>query len=242
MFFFNRLFFLFFAFIGIILFSGCILKTASQEAKNINFEKLRKIMVEEQIIRRGVKDGNVLNAMLKVPRHEFVPETQKKYAYEDHPLPIGSGQTISQPYIVASMTEYLRLKKGEKVLEIGTGSGYQAAVLAELTDKVYSVEIICELADRAKAALKALGYDKVVVKCADGYKGLKEFAPFDAVIVTAAPPYIPQELVNQLKTGGRMVLPVGEGYQELLLIEKTESEIRKTYLYPVLFVPMVHGE
>lgn len=198
----------------------------------------RLAMVKNQIESRGVEDPLVLAAMRKAPRHEFVPERSQREAYADYPLPIGRGQTISQPYIVAFMTEALEIGPGEKVLEIGTGSGYQAAVLAEITDRVYSIEIICELADRAKETLTRLGYDKVVVKCGDGYQGWPEEAPFDAVIVTAAPDHVPQPLVDQLKPGGVMVIPVGSYFQELVRIRKTEDGVKKESLLPVRFVPM----
>jgi len=195
-------------------------------------------MVREQIEARGVKDSLVLAAMRKVPRHLFVPERYRGEAYADHPLPIGHGQTISQPYIVAYMTEALGLKGNEKVLEIGTGSGYQAAVLAEIVDSVFTIEIIPELARSAEQRLKNLGYRNVFVRCGDGYKGWPEHAPFDAIIVTAAPDHIPQPLVNQLKGGGRMVIPVGSMFQELVLVVKRKEGIEKHPLLPVRFVPM----
>lgn len=202
----------------------------------------RKKMVEDQIIARGVSDKKVLNALLKVKRHLFVPANQKEFAYEDHPLSIGFQQTISQPYIVAYMTEFLQLKENDRVLEIGTGSGYQAAVLAELAKEVYTIEIVKELADTAKDRLKDLGYTNVFVKHGDGFKGWKEHAPFDAIIVTAAPDSIPEELVRQLKAGGRMVIPVGPVFQELYLITKTSQGIEKKMLIPVRFVPMIKGD
>jgi len=203
------------------------------------YRKLRHEMVRTQIERRGVKDEQVLKAMRGVPRHEFVPDSQERYAYMDRPLPIGYSQTISQPYIVAYMTEALELEPGRKVLEIGTGSGYQAAVLAEITDHVYSIEIVCPLAERAGKTLSRLGYDRVVVKCGDGYRGWPEHAPFDAVIVTAAPDHVPEPLVEQLARGGRMVIPVGEWSQELILIKKLEDgTIERERLLPVRFVPM----
>jgi len=201
------------------------------------YKRNRLKMVETQIIRRGVKDTNVLEAMKKVPRHLFVPENMKNYAYEDEPLPIGQEQTISQPYIVALMTELLELKKDSKVLEIGTGSGYQAAILSEICDSVSSIEIICELADRADSILKNLGY-KVDVKCGDGYRGWPEKAPFDGIIVTAAPDEIPQPLLDQLAEGGRMVIPVGTYHQYLKLIRKIDGEIKEESVIPVRFVPM----
>jgi protein-L-isoaspartate(D-aspartate) O-methyltransferase len=194
-------------------------------------------MVEAQIARRGVKDNRVLEAMKKVPRHLFVPENVRRYAYEDEPLPIGYGQTISQPYIVALMTELLELKKDSKLLEIGTGSGYQAAILAELCDSVSSIEIVCELADRADSTLKALGYN-VDVRCGDGYRGWLEKAPFDAIIVTAAPDEIPQPLIDQLAEGGRLVIPVGTYHQELKLVRKADGGIKEMNVIPVRFVPM----
>jgi len=199
---------------------------------------IREGMVQSQIIRRGVKDPLTLAAMKAVPRHRFVPEPLRKQAYDDHPLPIGLDQTISQPYIVAYMTEALALKGGEKVLEIGTGSGYQAAVLAEIADSVFSIEILKPLADSARERLKELGYKNVYVLCGDGYQGWPEHTPFDAVIVTAAPDHIPQPLKDQLKIGGRLIIPVGSFYQELLLITRTEKGFKEQRLLPVRFVPM----
>ena len=199
----------------------------------------RSAMVERQIRWRGVKDSLVLKAMRKVPRHQFVPENLKDMAYTDRPLPIGKDQTISQPYIVALMTEYLGLKGGEKILEIGTGSGYQAAILAEIAAEVYTIEIIQSLGDNAQKKLKSLGYKNIHVKIGDGYQGWQEHAPFDGVIVTAAPVHIPQPLIDQLKTGGRMIIPVGDYYQELILITKQkDGSIKKKSVLPVIFVPM----
>ncbi len=200
--------------------------------------KLRQRMVDRQIQGRGVKDNNVLAVMRKVERHKFVPEDMIRYAYDDNPLPIGEGQTISQPYIVALMTELLKLKKTDTVLEIGTGSGYQAAVLGELAKEVYTIEIVEKLGKRSKELLESLGYKNIHVKIGDGYQGWPEEAPFDAVIVTAAPDHIPQPLVDQLKEGGRMVIPVGKTYQELILISKTEKGTQKKDIIPVRFVPM----
>ena len=180
-------------------------------------------MVEEQIESRDVRDPRVLAAMKKVPRQLFVPDSYRSRAHEDRPLPIGEGQTISQPYIVAFMTEIIELKKGDKVLEIGTGSGYQAAVLAELGAEVWSIEIVPELARRAAETLKATGYGRVHVREGDGYAGWPEHAPFDAVVVTAAPPMIPEPLKEQLAVGGRLILPVGRRGQELVLVTRTES-------------------
>ncbi len=204
------------------------------------FLRERQAMIEDQIKVRGVKDPQVLKAMLEVERHLFVPEKLKDSAYEDCPLPIGRGQTISQPYIVAYMTEALQLKKEDRVLEIGTGSGYQAAVLAEIVSDVYSIEIVEELAKTAQKRLKTLGYRNITVTHGDGYKGWPEHAPYDAIIVTAAPPEIPQELVKQLKIGGRMIVPTGSFSQKLQLITKTETGVKIKNLLPVRFVPMVH--
>ena len=210
-------------------------KTADQDI----YTPKRLAMVERQIQWRGVKDTLVLTAMRKVPRHEFVPANLKQIAYSDRPLPIGENQTISQPYIVALMTEYLGLKGGEKVLEIGTGSGYQAAVLAEIAKQVYSIEIIHSLGIAAKKKLKAMGYKNIHVIIGDGYLGLPDQAPFDCVIVTAAPDHIPQPLIEQLKPGGRMIIPVGNYRQKLILITKlTNGKIKKKSVLPVIFVPM----
>jgi protein-L-isoaspartate(D-aspartate) O-methyltransferase len=200
-------------------------------------------MVDTQIRARGVTDEAVLAAMEKVPRHEFVLERYLEEAYADHPLPIGYGQTISQPFIVAWMTELLEIKPGDKVLEIGTGSGYQAAVLAEITDQVYTVEIIGDLAKSAEERLKRLGYTKVKVRHADGYYGWEEYAPYDAIIVTCAPDHIPQPLIQQLKDGGRLVIPVGPpgGYQSLWQLRKQGDQIISKNLGGVLFVPLTGG-
>jgi len=208
------------------------------QSDSIRMQEKREWMVKTQIESRGVKDSMVLKAMRKVPRHLFVPNTYQEEVYADEPLPIGEGQTISQPYIVALMTELLGLKGEEKVLEIGTGSGYQAAILAEIAKEVYSIEIICPLAQRAESTLKELEYKNVTVKCGDGYQGWKEHSPFDGIIVTAAPDHIPQPLVDQLKIGGKLVIPVGELFQELILVTKTEKGIKKENVIPVRFVPM----
>ncbi len=200
----------------------------------------RRAMVANQIEARGVKSSAVLEAMRAVPRHEFVSPAQQGQAYSDKPLPIGHGQTISQPYIVAYMTEILQLEAGDKVLEIGTGSGYQAAVLAEITNQVYTIEIIEELAVQASERLQRLGYTEVRTTQGDGYYGWKEYAPFDAIIVTAAAGHIPPPLLRQLKPGGRMVIPVGGVYevQSLMLVRKTSGgEVRTERLMPVRFVP-----
>jgi len=199
----------------------------------------RTRMVETQIVARGVRDPRVLAAMRKVPRHLFVDPAQRAEAYEDHPLPIPGNQTISQPYIVALMTELLELEPSSRVLEIGTGSGYQSAVLAELADEVYTIEIVPELARLAASRLKELGYDNVTVKEGDGYRGWPEHAPFDAVIVTAAPERIPQPLLDQLAPGGIMVIPVGGFFQELKVFRKSaDGRITEKDILPVRFVPM----
>ena len=212
-----------------------------QNTKSVQdpYTQKRYQMVERQIQWRGIKDTLVLKAMRNVPRHLFVPSYIKDQAYMDSALPIGEGQTISQPYIVAFMTEALQLKSGEKVLEIGTGSGYQAAVLAEIVKEVYSIEIVQSLGLQAERLFNKLGYKNIHVKIGDGYRGLPEQAPFDAVIVTAAPGHIPQPLVDQLKKGGRMIIPVGEFYQELILItKKPDGTVKKQSVLPVRFVPM----
>lgn len=200
----------------------------------------RGSMVNWQIESRGIRDEEVLRSMENVPRHEFVPDEYLDQAYDDHPLPIGYGQTISQPYIVALMTELLELDRGEEVLEIGTGSGYQAAILAQITNQVYTVEIIPELADSAGERLKRLGYDNIEVVHADGYYGLEEHAPYDAIIVTAAPDHVPHPLLEQLKEGGRLVIPVGPpGWiQTLWLITKEDGEPQFHNMGGVTFVPL----
>jgi len=209
-----------------------------QKSQEDVYAEKRERMVKTQIEARGVRDKLVLDAVRKVPRHLFVSESLKDQAYSDGPLPIGEGQTISQPYIVALMTELLNLKGGEKVLEIGTGSGYQAAILAEIAKEVYSIEIICSLAEMSEKRLEEMGYENITVRCADGYQGWKENAPFDGVIVTAAPDHIPQPLVDQLKVGGRLVIPVGDIFQELIVVTKTETGIKRINVIPVRFVPM----
>lgn len=213
-----------------------------QNPNMLQWKKKAKEMSENQLISRGIADFKVLRAMENTPRHLFVPEAQQPEAYADRPLPIGEGQTISQPYIVALMTELLKLKGDEKVLEIGTGSGYQAAILAQLADSVYSVELIPELAEKASLLLNQLGYSNVKTKCGDGYHGWAEHAPFDCIIVTAAPPEIPEKLIEQLTPGGKLVLPVGKFYQELIVVSKSGKGIRKERIIPVRFVPMVKPE
>ena len=201
----------------------------------------RADMVMRQIAERGVRDERVLSAMRKVPRHEFVPDSERRHAYRDSPLPIGEGQTISQPYIVALMTELAQVDKSHRVLEIGTGSGYQAAVLAEVVQHVYSIEIEPDLARQAEQVLRKLGYDNVTVRTGDGYVGWPEHAPFDIIVVTAAPDHIPQPLLDQLKPGGRMVAPVGPVFstQELRVFEKDATgKVISKNVTPVRFVPL----
>jgi len=204
------------------------------------FKEMRENMVKMQIENRGITDKAVIAAMRKVERHLFVPEAHIQQAYGDHPLPIGYGQTISQPYIVAFMTEILKLDKSSKVLEVGTGSGYQAAILAEICDSVYTIEIVEELGNRAKQIFEKLGYTNIKVKIGDGYEGWYEYSPFDAIIVTCAPTHVPSPLKDQLKEGGRMIIPVGENYvQELVLLTKKNDTLRQSSVLPVRFVPMV---
>jgi len=201
---------------------------------------LRQQMVKLQIEGRGVEDEDVLRAMRTVPRHEFIPREFTDQAYEDHPLPIGYGQTISQPYIVAVMTELLHLSRDSRVLEVGTGSGYQAAILAEMTKHVYTVETIDSLCQEARDRLARLGYSSITVKCGDGFYGWDEHAPYDAIIVTCAPDHIPQPLIDQLADGGRMVIPVGPfgAYQALWMVERHGKETTSRRLMGVAFVPL----
>lgn len=210
----------------------------SSAAMEDEYERRRLAMVERQIEARGVADRRVLAAMRRVPRHEFVPESLRGAAYEDRPLPIGHSQTISQPYIVASMTELARIGPGSRVLEVGTGSGYQAAVVHEVAGSVYTIEIIEELAERAAETLARLGYTAAEVRHGDGYRGWPEAAPFDAIIVTAAPKEVPQPLLEQLAVGGRLVIPVGDWYQQLEVHTRTPEGITVERAYPVRFVPM----
>ncbi len=200
--------------------------------------KAREEMVATQIAARGVAEPRTLAALRKVPRHLFVPAAAVGQAYDDHPVPIGHGQTISQPYIVAFMTEALRLRGGETVLEIGTGCGYQAAVLAELAAQVYTIEIVAPLAEEAAARLTRLGYGNVHVRAGDGYLGWPERAPFDAIMVTAAAPRIPEPLKQQLRDGGRLIIPVGEDWQELVLLMRHGDRFEERRVLPVRFVPM----
>lgn len=213
---------------------------APQNAATVrdSFAVQRDAMVDQQIRAREVTAPAVLTAMRKVPRHRFVPAEVRHLAYDDHPLPIGSGQTISQPYIVAYMTEAADISPRDKVLEIGTGSGYQAAVLGEVAREVYTIEIIPELAESARKTLAELGYTNVHAKAGNGYLGWPEHAPFDAILVTAAPDEIPQALVDQLALGGRMVVPVGEIVQNMMIIERTQTGVIQRQTIPVRFVPM----
>ena len=221
-----------------VLALGCTMNASEAETEE-SYAEARARMVREQLETRGVRDPRVLAAMRAVPRHELVPEALRGRAYDDGPLPIGYGQTISQPYVVAAMSEAVLLTKGEKVLEVGTGSGYQAAVLAELGAEVYTIELEEALAKSAAADLARLGYPKVHVRHGDGYRGWPEQAPFDAIVVTAAPDHVPQPLIDQLAVGGHLVIPVGRSIQELLLLSRDEKgEIQRRTLFGVRFVPM----
>lgn len=206
----------------------------------VNYKKARERMVETQIAARGICDERVLEAMRKVPRHLFVDEALRDQAYSDHPLPIAENQTISQPYIVALMTESLELKGGEKVLEIGTGSGYQLAILAELADRVFSIERYPDLGHRANSILRKLGYTNIIIRVGDGTLGWPDEAPFDGIIVTAGTPQIPQPLIDQLAMGGRLVVPVGDRFaQDLIQVWRVAEGIKKTNLGGVRFVNLV---
>ena len=217
--------------------SGCGMDAAVPQERDWASQRAR--MVTEQLQGRDIRSARVLDAMLRVPRHLFVPEPQRADAYEDCPLPIGYEQTISQPYIVALMTEALDIQPTQRVLEIGTGSGYQAAVLASLARDVYTIEIVAPLGARARETLARLGYRNVKVKIGDGYEGWPEYAPFDAIMVTAAPDEVPAALVRQLRTGGRMAIPVGTGIQELRILRRTATGTEVLRTEPVRFVPMV---
>jgi len=218
-----------------------LITTSNGEGQTTDeYRNQRMEMVRSQIASRGITDQKVLKALRKVPRHLFVPQEYRRFSYADQPLPIGEGQTISQPYIVAYMTEILNLSPGEKVLEIGTGSGYQAAILAETEAGVYTIEVIEPLAQRAKNILDELGYKNIFLKTGDGYQGWAEHAPFDAIMVTCSPTKIPEPLIEQLAEGGRMIIPVGrqQGIQYLYLLEKRNGKIRQRNVMPVRFVPM----
>jgi protein-L-isoaspartate(D-aspartate) O-methyltransferase len=221
--------------VAAIAASGC-----GQNASSVSdFAAQRQQMVQRQLMTCGINDARVLAAMAKVPREEFVAPESRSASYEDGPLPIGYGQTISQPYIVAFMTDQLRPKQSDRVLEVGTGSGYQAAILAELVSEVYSIEIVEPLAKSAEATLQRLGYKNVRLKIGDGYQGWPEKGPFDAIIVTCAPDKVPQTLVDQLKDDGRMVIPVGDRFaQQLYLLEKKNGQLKQSATLPVRFVPM----
>ncbi len=215
-----------------------VVAAQSATAATDSFAREREAMVNQQLRARDIESPTVLQAMLKVPRHSFVPAEVRNLAYADHPLPIGSGQTISQPYIVAYMTEAADISPGERVLEIGTGSGYQAAVLGEIAREVYTIEIVPDLAERARSTLAVLGYKNVHVKAGNGYLGWPEHAPFDAIVVTAAPDEVPQALVDQLALGGKMVIPVGTIVQDMMIIERTQRGVVERKTIPVRFVPM----
>jgi protein-L-isoaspartate(D-aspartate) O-methyltransferase len=219
----------------ILIFS--VSQCNSQEG---NFNGLREQMVRNQLEARGIDDEQILDAFREVERHKFVLPRYISMAYRDSPLPIEEGQTISQPYIVAYMTEALNLEKDDKVLEIGTGSGYQAAILAQIVDSVFTIEIFESLGKKAKALFNQLGYNNIYTKIGDGYKGWPEHAPFDAIIVTAAPSNIPEPLKEQLAEGGRMIIPVGgDAVQELVLLKKRKGKIKQQSVLPVRFVPMI---
>jgi len=225
------------------LIIGLPVSVFSQKSTIPDFTAQRYAMVQEQIIARGISSPSVIKALQKVERHQFVPAEYRKLAYSDGPLPIGEGQTISQPYIVALMTELLELHKTDKVLEIGTGSGYQAAILAEICDSIFTIEIIPKLAQNAKNLFVRLGYNNIYCKTDDGYRGWPEQAPFEAIIVTCAPSEIPKPLEEQLAEGGRLIIPVGENYtQELILITKKNGNLIRKAIIPVRFVPMLKSD
>lgn len=222
--------------------TACGIKEDLSSYDEAVYERERAKMVERQIKAMGIKDPRVLKAMQSVPRHLFVPEGLRQHSYEDTPVPIGSGQTISQPYIVAFMTELLDLDEDDTVLEVGTGSGYQAAILAEIVKQVFTIEINEELGLEAKERLKEMGYTNIDVRIGDGYNGLPDEAPFDAIIVTAAPTHIPQPLIDQLRPGGRMVIPVGPSYETqslILVIKKEDGKILRETITLVRFVPLL---
>ena len=230
--------------LGLMLLAGCAVGEDPQQRDRQGLVASFGPEASAQLRREPITDQRVIQAMLTVPRHEFVPEHNRRFAYSDMPLPIGHGQTISQPYVVALMTDLLDVDADDVVLEIGTGSGYQAAVLAELVQRVYTIEIIDELARGAEALLLRLGYENVFVKSGDGYFGWPENGPFDAIIVTAAPSHVPPPLIEQLKPGGKMVIPVGPVFtvQNLLLIEKQEDgSVQQRSILPVRFVPLIRA-
>lgn len=221
-----------------VLFVCGLMACGSVASKKDKLRVKRYAMVRDQILSRGIRDVRVLRALRRVERHRFVPQDQRSRAYDDRPLPIGHRQTISQPYIVAYMTDALGLKPTDKVLEVGTGSGYQAAVLGEIVKSVYSIEILAPLGRRSAKLLAKLGYKNVHVRVGDGYRGWPKVAPFDAIIVTAAPPRVPPALIQQLKVGGRLVMPVGTTRQTLIRITRTATGTRRENLLGVVFVPM----
>jgi len=222
----------------LIAVMACGSTGAERQRDAHDWDTQRRRMVDDQLKARDIQDVRVLNAMLKVPRHLFIPEQQRPQAYSDAPLAIDYGQTISQPYIVGFMTQALDVQRGHRVLEIGTGSGYQAAVLAELTNDVYTIEILAPLADRARETLRTLGYHNIQVRTGNGYLGWPEHAPYDRIIVTAAPDVVPPALVQQLKIGGLMAIPVGTLIQELRILRRTASGLETIRTLPVRFVPM----
>lgn len=217
---------------------ACSLSATGPQRSSRNWDGERRLMVDEQLKARDIRDARVLDAMRKVPRHLFVPEPQRADAYADFPLPIGYAQTISQPYIVAFMTQALQIEPGDRILEIGTGSGYQAAVLSVLAKAVYTIEIVAPLAERARETLTTLGYRNIEVRTGNGYLGWPEHAPYDRIMVTAAPDEIPPALVQQLKIGGVMAIPVGTVFQELRILRRTATGTQTLGTLPVRFVPM----
>jgi protein-L-isoaspartate(D-aspartate) O-methyltransferase len=226
----------------LVAFAVVLSAASCERGKLVNYREARKRMVEREIVGRGITDQRVIKAMLKVPRHLFIPEENMHYSYYNLPVPIGYGQTISSPFIVALMTQEMELKSTDKVLEVGTGSGYQAAILAEIANKVYTVEILEPLAKSAEERLKELKYDNIVVVLGDGFYGLEEYAPFNKIVVTCAPEEIPQPLIDQLVDGGIMVIPVGPtGFQYLIKVTKEGDDINIEQVTPVSFVPLIGG-
>ena len=223
---------------GELPFNDAGIQGQSSNSPIEQFELQRRQMVKYQLRDRSIRDERVLAAMAKVPRHQFIGSSWRDLAYSDRPLPIGHSQTISQPYIVAYMTETAEIAPEDKVLEIGTGCGYQAAILGEIAKEVYSIEIIPQLAEKARRTLSQLGYENIEVKTGDGYQGWTEHAPYDAIIVTAAPEHIPQPLIDQLATNGKMVIPVGTWYQDIVVLTKTQDRVVEERTLPVRFVPM----